>query len=387
MPISGGDAGSGDWSHYAFVPESLPTTSPALSGAAYRAVADARAALAALDSTAMLLPDPTLFRQPALRREAQSTSALEGTYAPLAAVLQADEDSPRSPELLEILNYVRMAEHGFAWLQDGRPLSVSVLLELHRLLMDGTPLGSTSGRVRDLQVVIGQRADADPLLPTVHGARFVPSPPGAQLEADLRDLMDWMGLDHGAEIDPVVAAAMAHYQFETLHPFQDGNGRIGRYLVVAHLLQLGLLSEPTLTVSPWFEARRAAYYDRLLGVSSAGDWDNFVRFFAHGLSAAAQLTRSQMLALSHVQGELRAAVRESPLRAEKAVALMDLAVARPTFTVRQAQSALNLSYGRANALVGQLVDLGLLAVLDPQAYKRRFFAPAVIAVLTRGEST
>lgn len=384
VAINGGDE-RGSWAHHAFVPNPLARTSPALSGQTYRAVADARATLAALDSTARQLPEPTLFRQPALRQEAQSTSALEGTYAPLARVLEADEESPDNLDMREILNYVRMAEHGFGWVGDGRPINASLVLDLQGILMQGMPLESSSGRVRDVQVVIGQREGADPSAPAVEGARFVPSPPGGQLEADLRAVVDWIGDDHSSEIDPVVAAAMAHYQFETLHPFRDGNGRIGRHLIVLHLVHQQVLSEPTLTVSPWFESRRTTYYDRLLAVSAQGDWDGFVSFFATGLRVAAELTRRQMLALSQVRDQLRATVRASRLRADTAVALIDVAVARPTFTVRQAHESLGVSYPRANALVGQLMELGVLDVVDADAYKRRFFAPAILDVLLAGE--
>lgn len=382
VPIQGVDPALGRWSHQAFVPEPLGDESPALTPTTYRAVAEARAALAALDSTAMHLPNPTLLRTPTLRREAQSTSALEGTYAPLGDVLTADEDEPATAELVEILNYVRMANAGFEAIRSGHGLSVTMLSELQGTLMRGTPLHAASGRLRDGQVVVGLRQDGDRAGFPVHAARFVPAPAGFLLETGVRDLVDWMRADHGASIDPVVAAAMSHYQFETLHPFHDGNGRLGRFLIVVHLLGTGVLAEPTLTVSPWFEARRAAYYDHLLGVSTHGGWDPFVGFFAEGLRSAADRTRRQMLALVAVQGELHERVRASSLRADSAHALIDLAVANPSFTVRTVAARLEVSYPRANKLVAQLVDLGILAPLDPDAYRRRFVAPRVLAVLT-----
>lgn len=381
-----GSSPRGDWEHKAFVPDPLDDHGPELAGATYRAVADARAALAALDNTARQLPDPTLFRWPALRREAQSTSALEGTSAPLVAVLEADEDSPSSVDMIEILNYVRMANHGFDWIGDDRPLTTSVVTELQKILMNGTQLESSSGRLRDIQVAIGVREGVEITAPAIHAARFVPPPPGDELEAGMRALVDWINTDHRGDIDPVVAAAMAHYQFEALHPFRDGNGRVGRFLIVLHLMRQGVLVEPTLTVSPWFEARRADYYDHLLGVSTTRDWDGFVSFFARGLRAAADLTHRQLLALREVQEELRERVRQSRLRAETAVALVDFAVSRPSFTVRQASQGLGVSYPRANELVGQLVDLGVFDVVHPNAYNRRFFAPSVIEVLTAGAS-
>lgn len=383
VPVSGTDPVLGDWTHHAFVPNPLPDEMPPLESATYLAVANARAALAALDSTARQLPNPTLLRLPTLRREAQSTSALEGTYAPLTEVLTADEDDPATAELVEVLNYVRMANLGFSRIGSGQSLSLPLLSELQGILMRGTPLHEVSGRVRGGQVVIGRRPDADPFGFPVHAARFVPAPPGYALETGVRDLIDWMRADHSSGIDPVVAAAMSHYQFETLHPFRDGNGRLGRFLIVLHLQSTGVLSEPTLTVSPWFETRRSDYYDRLLAVSTHADWDAFIRFFSQGLQSAADQTHHQMRALVAVQAELKDRVRSSTLRADSAHALVDLAVANPSFTVRKVESDLNLSYGRANKLVGQLVELGILRAVDPNAYNRRFYAPRVLTVLTQ----
>lgn len=170
----------------------------------------------------------------------------------------------------------------------------------------------------------------------------------------------------------------------TLHPFRDGNGRLGRLLIILHLHAAHVLTEPTLTVSPWFEARRTEYYDRLLAVSTDGAWDDFVRFFAVGLRESANATRHQMLELVSVQAELKEVIRASALRADSAHALVDFAVAHSSFTVRNVEAALDVSYGRANKLIGQLMDLGVLDVVDADAYKRRFFAPRVLNVLTAG---
>jgi Fic family protein len=380
-PISGSDARQGEWEHRAFIPDPLPPKMPDLSPQTYMAVANARAALASLDSTARQLPNPTLLRRPTLRREAQSTSALEGTYAPLSDVLTADDEAPQTANLREILNYVSMADHAFAWVAEGRELSVTLLCELQRLLVHGTPVeGTASGDIRNVQVVIGRRGSARPDDVPVKASRFIP-PPGDDLRAQVQDLVSWTRADHSAAIDPVVLAAMAHYQFETLHPFHDGNGRIGRLLVLLNLFSTGTLSEPTLTVSPWFESRREEYYDRLLGVSTDGDWDRWVNFFSVGIRESADLTHRQMLALVRVQEQLKDQIRASRLRADSAHLLVDYAVAHPSFTVRSVEKDISLSYGRANKLVGQLVDLGILDSVDGNNYNRRFFAPQVLRVL------
>ncbi|MGO2113188.1 MAG: Fic family protein [Pseudoclavibacter sp.] len=380
--VTGSDPMLGDWEHRAFVPAPLPEELPPLSMQTHLAISDARAALAALDSSAQQLPNPTLLRLPALRLEAQSTSELEGTYAPLAEVFAADEDDPASEELAEILNYVTMANHGFDRLAEGWPVTTALLSELQGILLMSTAKRAQAGQIRPTQVVIGRRPDAGPAEQPIVAARFVPSPPGPQLETGLRDLLDWMGRDHVGFLDPVMAAGMAHYQFETLHPFTDGNGRIGRFLIVLHFLQSGTLTEPTLTVSPWFEARRHEYYDALLGVSTRGDWDSYLAFFAAGIGAAATNTREEMLSLVEVQRELHDAVRASSLRAGTAHTVIDFAVANPSFTVRRLESVLDVGYGRANKLVGQLVDLGVLRAIETGSRSRRFFAPRVVEVLT-----
>ena len=378
MRITGTDRRLGPWEHAAYVPDSLPAQTPTLSARTFTAVADARAALATLDGWVTRLSSPALLRRPTLRREAQSTSALEGTFAPLQDVLAADEDDLSEGNLGEVMNYVRAADHAFAWLDDGRPLTVGLLTDLQGQLVRGTAADTDqAGRVRDVQVMIGGRGAR------VADARFVPSPPGPELEHHLRDVVEWMTADHGGEIDPVVAAGMAHHQFETLHPFNDGNGRIGRLLVVLHLMTNGTLAEPTLTVSPWFEARRAEYYDRLLGVSARGEWDGWIRFFADGLASSATQTQQLLRDLLDVQEDLRGRVRAAGLRGERALLLVDHAVGHPVFTVADVQHHLAMTYAGAYKLVGQLVAAGVLGRYDDAVYSRRFTAPDVLAVLLR----
>lgn len=381
VPIDGHDPRFGAWEHVAFVPHPLPATTPQLTVTTFNAVANARAALAALDSSARRLPNPGLLRRPSLRREAQSTSALEGTYAPLPAVLAAAEgEEPDDAALREVLNYVWSAEYAFGWHAEGRPLTVGLLADLQGRLVRGTGADDRqAGRLRDIQVVIG----AHPAI-RVQDARFVPRPPGPDLANQMRDLVDWIGADRPVRVDPVIAAGMVHYQFETLHPFMDGNGRIGRLLAVLQLMYSGVLTEPTLTISPWFEARRADYYDRLLAVSATGDWDSWIRFFADGLAASAAETEQQLMDLLGVQAELRMRVRSAGHRADTALRLVDFCLEQPIFTVRQAQRHLGVTYQATNAWVGKLVAAGVLRQYDASAaYDRPFTAPDVLAILLR----
>lgn len=383
VPSGGTDPAAGPWENHAFVPVPLTTIgTPTLEPSTYLAIGNARAALAALDATARQLPNPQLLRRPTLQREAQSTSALEGTYAPLTEVLTADDDPPPQTNLREIINYVVMATHAFQHIGAGRPLTVGLLCDMQQTLVEGTKdEGPETGRVRQSQVAIGRRHNAAVNDIPVKAARFIPSPPGQELEANMGDLIEWVKTNHSTSLDPVVAAAMAHYQFETLHPFHDGNGRIGRLLIVLQLYMHGVLSEPTLTVSPWFESRRTEYHDRLHDVSCSANWNDYIAFFATGMQESAALTHRQMLALVKVQESLKDRARASSLRADTAHLLVDFAIAHTSFTVRSVQSALQVSYGRANTLVQQLVELDILRELWVAGATRRFSAPEVVDVI------
>ncbi|MFN8175824.1 MAG: Fic family protein [Solirubrobacteraceae bacterium] len=286
VPISGTDVRTREhYRHHAFLPEPLPREID-LPQIAWTEVARAEAALGRLDQAARQVPEPALLRMPAIRREAQSTSALEGTFAPFEEVLGSDPaERQRLPaEIREVLNYVVAADHAFEWVVS-RPITLALVQDLQAILVKDTAgEHGDAGRLRDRQVVIG--SPGSPMA----AARFVPPPPGDQLRAGVERWIEWVG-DGTVRLPPVVRAAMAHYQFECLHPFSDGNGRIGRLLIVAQLLRQGALGEPILVVSPWFEARRDAYQDGLLELSASGVWGAWIRFFAQGVAAAADETR------------------------------------------------------------------------------------------------
>lgn len=289
VPISGNDQRTGNhFDYWAYLPNPLPTEFSLVS-ATWTAVTRAEAALARLDQAGRQLPNPVLLRQPSLRREAQSTSALEGTFAPIEDVLAAELEHRQyaSLEVREILNYVVAAEEGFEWVRE-RPLTTGLLANLQRLLVQGTPGDySDAGRVRDRQVLIGARESA------ITEARFVPPPPGDQLDAGFNQWVDWVN-EPPKDLPAVVQAALAHYQFETLHPFSDGNGRIGRLVIALQFMRRQVLREPLLVVSPWFEARRQEYQDGLLRLSTTGEWDEWVCFFARGVEASADGTRERI---------------------------------------------------------------------------------------------
>lgn len=376
VPISGTDGRTGDhYEYFAYLAHSLPREIE-LATATWAAVARAEVALARLDQAARQVPEPALLRRPSLRREAQSTSALEGTFAPFEEVLESDveERGALSLDLREILNYVVAAEEGFVWVVE-RPLTTGLLANLQRVLVQGTPGEYTdAGRVRDRHVFIGPR-DAP-----IEAARFVPAPFGDQLTAGFESWMQWLN-EPPPDVPAVVQAALAHYQFETLHPFSDGNGRIGRLIIVLQLMQLGVLRHPILVVSPWFEARRSEYQDGLLALSRTGDWDAWVRFFATGVAAAASTTHQRVDALLSWQEDALRQVREARISgvAERVAGQL---IGTPSLRASQVMSAHNVSHAGAMKSLRRLADLGLVEERVRNG-RIRFTATQVVHLLSQ----
>jgi Fic family protein len=353
VPVVGPDPATGETVRsQAFLPERLPRELE-FSTPTWNQVSEASAALARLDGSARLIPNPALIRRPALLREAQSTSALEGTYAPFTEVLAADREDKRrmSAELLEVLNFEEMAELAFSWPEE-RALTLGMLGELQSTLVRGTASElADAGGLRDRIVVIGSPGRS------LDEARFVPPPPGDQLRAEVEALLGWIATP--PELPPVVRAAMAHYQFESLHPYSDGNGRLGRLLVIMQLLRGALIREPLLVVSPWFEARRAQYQDELLALSCDGDWDRWVDFFAEGVAASAGASQKKVEDLVDLQKRLRERVQTAGKRGAAERLAADL-VGTPYVTGSDVAARYGLSRPGALFAISTLVELGIL---------------------------
>jgi len=358
----------------AFLPAPLPHDLT-LSTSTWTTVNRATAALARLDGAARLIPNPGLLRRPTLRREAQSTSALEGTYAPFAEVLAADETDGGhvSAEVHEILNFERMAELAFSWPED-RQLTLGMLNELQTVLVSGTrgELSDTGG-LRNRIVVIGAPGRG------FDDARFVPPPPGDQLRAGVEQLLTWMQKPPG--LPTVVQAAMTHYQFETLHPYSDGNGRLGRLLVIVQLLRGALIREPLLVVSPWFEQRRELYQAALLELSCTGDWDSWIGFFAEGVAASAVESQRKVERLVGLQNELRTIVQEAGKRGVAERLAADL-VGLPYVTRAVVATRYGLSGQGATNAINTLLDLKILAPAFRTQRGQMWMAPGVVLAVS-----
>lgn len=360
----------------AFLPEPLPREL-VLSTETWNVVISATAALARLDGAARLIPEPSLLRRPTLRREAQSTSALEGTYAPFAEVLAAEGDDFQqlTAEVREVLNFERMAELAFSWPED-RALTIGMLGDLQKTLVRGTAGElSDAGQLRDCIVVIGSPGVG------FDEARFVPPPPGDQLRSGVEELLTWIASP--PDLPTVVLAAFAHYQFESLHPYSDGNGRLGRLLVIVQLLRGAVIREPLLVVSPWFEKRRDQYQDELMRLSCSGDWDRWVSFFAEGVAASALDSQQKVEGLVELQEQLRRRVQKANKRGSAERLAADL-VGRPYVDRPWVAKRLGLSGQGAQNAINTLLALDILEPAQARLARnaRLYVASEVVEIIS-----
>jgi Fic family protein len=351
--ISGTDGRTGrEYSHAGFVAHPLGAE-PALQGSTWRAVTRASRALAHLDQASRLVPNPRVLRRPTLSREAQSTSALEGTFAPIDQVLAADStnEGDHDAALNEVLNYVDAADASFDYVCEHRMITTSLIAAAHLRLVDGTESDTEdAGRIRRCQVAIGSPDG------TIESARFVPMPPGAELDAAVRDLVDWTNVG-GGDRDPLVAAAMTHYQFESLHPFNDGNGRLGRLLIVLQFMVDGLLQEPLLSVSPW------------------------IRFFSSAVEASAIDTASRVNLMLDAQRDYVKRLHDSNYRGGVARDIVEALVDSPIVRV----PALARRFGKTpqgiEVAIKRLTSLEIL-VGPFGSYGRYYVAPEIYRAIT-----
>lgn len=376
--VSGHDAYLGrDYDHFAFVPAPLPTKIQ-LSMKAHQLANRASMSVGRLDFAAKRLPEPGLLLRPALRREAQSTSALEGTYATLEEVLEADyvDEALRSAEVREVLNYVRAAELALQLVRT-KPICVNVVAQLQATLVEGTRGDSwDKGRLRESNVYIGERSKG------IEASRFVPPPHGDLL---IEGMSSWEKWVHAEDDYPLlVKIAMAHYQFETLHPFSDGNGRLGRLIVTLQLVTEGALTYPLLNLSPWLEPRKDEYKDLLLDVSQTGDFDSWIQFFCNAVHHQAEDGVARIEELLAFQAELRQKLAAAKARGV-VNAVADSLLGYPIITIPEVAQLHHVTYPPAKNAIMTLIKLGALREI-PTVFSygaKGFICDPVMQILNR----
>ena len=365
----------------AFVPHPLPPADPTLAADSYATVNHrAEMALARLGGVAGLVPSVDWLLYSAIRKEALLTSQIEGTQATLTDLFddEAGQVLANTADVEEVTNYLR----AFRLVRDnlrseaGLPISVRLLCDAHRLLLDGARgAGKQPGELRRSQNWIGGARPGR--------AAFVPPPPDKvpELLADLERFIH----DPAPLLPPLVRVALVHVQFETIHPFLDGNGRIGRLLIAALLEQWGLLPEPLVYLSGYLKQHQAEYYRRLSAVRSTdnegGDWEGWVGFFLDGVETAATDAERGIVAMASLINADRKRLLAAPRVGAVALRLFELLPLMPRFTIEQARQKLDTTFPTATAAVKLLQDLGMLSELTGQKKNRLFSYAAYVELL------
>lgn len=350
----------------AFIPAPLPPDPPIhldtpLAGLLSRA----DQAVGRLDGVIYTLPNPDLFVAMYVRQEAVLSSQIEGTQSSLDDVLTFELD-PTGREVPhdvgDVVNYVKAMNYGLQRLET-LPVSLRLIAEIHGILLAGGR-GATKqpGEFRRSQNWIG--AGNVPL----ERASFVP-PPAAAMWKALDNLERFLHADDGTSV--LVQCGLAHAQFETIHPFLDGNGRVGRLLITFLLCERGVLHRPILYLSTYLKAHRTEYYDRLTAIRERGDWEGWLRFFLRGVAETAEDATETARAIVGLREQHRVLIQDHDL-GRNAPRLLDALFHRPVMNVASVERDLGISFATANGLLGRFESLGLVREITGQKRNRRF---------------
>ena len=363
----------------AFVPRPLPPAEPAMPPTVYADLhRQAELALARLAGVSGLVPSVDWLLYSAIRREALLTSQIEGTQATLTDLFddEAGFKVSNTDDVEEVTNYLRAFRWVQAQLRDpaGLPISVRLLCDAHRLLLQGARgAGKQPGELRRSQNWIGGTRPGN--------AAFVPPPP-EQVPALLADLEQFIH-DGGTALPPMVRVALVHAQFETIHPFLDGNGRIGRLLIAALFEHWGLLAEPLMYLSGYLKQHQAEYYRRLSAIRTEGDWESWVSFFLEAVCVAAGDAEHSVIEVASLVAADRKRLLRSPKAGPASYRLFEMLPMMPRFTIERVRRELETSFPTATAAVKALDDLGIVVEMTGQKKNRIYSYQSYVELLSR----
>ncbi|MDY6990282.1 MAG: Fic family protein [Thermodesulfobacteriota bacterium] len=356
----------------AFIPSPLPPAPPITWNEELRnLLSTADIALGRLDGIATILPNPDLFVAMYVRKEAVLSSQIEGTRATLIDIFDYETTGEMVKDVDEIVNYVRAMNNGLERLKS-LPLSLRLIREIHEELLKGVRgEHRTPGEFRTTQNWVGPPGS------TINDAMFVPPPPHEMMTA-LGELEKFV---HGRDNLPVlIKNALIHAQFETIHPFLDGNGRIGRLLTTLILVHDHIMERPLLCLSYYFKRNRSEYYERLNNIRNRGDWEGWLKFFLKGVCEVSGQAVGSAKEIISLQERDRSRLAKNP----NGLKLMDHLVMNPLVTIKEIRRVTAVSNATAGRLAKQMIELGVLSEITGYARNRKFLYKDYFNILKEG---
>ena len=366
----------------AFIPDPLPPNPPIhWDNNLHYKFNNASLALGRLDAISTLLPDTSLFIYMYVRKEAILSSEIEGTQSSLSDLMLYElNEKPNVPldDVQEVSNYVAALTHGLELLNNGLPLSLRLIREIHSVLLaKGRGCKQTPGEFRRSQNWIGG----------THPGNAVFVPPPAEEVMNCMGKLELFLHDEPEKTDPLLKAALAHVQFETIHPFLDGNGRLGRLLITLILCEQKVLREPTLYLSLYFKEHRQIYYNLLDNVRRTGDWEAWLAFFADAVATTAGQAFETVQELLKLAEQDRQTITNLGRNAPSTLLVFRALLERPLTTAGYLEKKTNLSLATVNKSLEQLQNIGIINELSKKKRNRIFSYDKYIAIMSRGTDT
>ncbi|MCD8107367.1 MAG: Fic family protein [Oscillospiraceae bacterium] len=367
---------SGEMAYKSFVPAPLPPNPPIeLSADAVNILVQANKSLAVLDSVSKHIPNINLFVSMYVRKEALMSSQIEGTQATLEDVLDPTIDANTNRDVKDVVNYIKATEFAVGRLHD-LPLCNRLIKETHAVLMEGVRGQERNpGEFRTSQNWIGGQGS------TLKNARYIPPMPLDMNEA-MSDLEKYINAED--ETDILIRTALIHYQFETIHPFLDGNGRVGRLLITLFLMEKKLLTIPALYISYFLKKNRVEYYDRLAEVRTNGNYEQWIKFFLLAVIESADDAVATIEKLTTLHNANTEAVSGMGRASKNAMLLFDYIEANPIIEITKTAESLGLSYGAVSGLVNRFIKMGILEITSEAKRNRTFSYKAYLDILRDG---
>ena len=367
---------SGDLAYQSFVPAVLPAMPPVeLDRETVELLVKANKHLAVLEALASRIPNVGLFVSMYVRKEALLSSQIEGTQATLEDVLDPMLGENANRDVTDVINYIKATDYAIHRLHE-LPLCSRLIKETHAVLMQGVRGQEKSpGEFRYTQNWIGGQGS------TLKNARFIPPTPEDMLDA-MSDLEKYMNADD--TLDILIRAGLIHYQFETIHPFLDGNGRIGRLLITLFLLEKRVLTSPALYISYFLKKNRIEYYDRLSEVRSKGNYEQWIKFFLQAIDESAEDATTTIDQLTALHNKSISEIEILGRSAKTLLRVYAYLEVNPIIDIKKTAAALAVSYNTIAKAVGSLVEIGILAQTDNASRNRIFAYTAYLEILRKG---